>query len=104
MVSTKIFFGTGSDWPNAKGLSRKHIIEGTKGGWGGRGREGWRRKHPAGLLLGLPSQAWALSGGAHGPCRPLPLLLQRPCSACKWTMWTSSTATDQTPTPLLRRR
>lgn len=31
VVSTKIFFGTGSDKPNTKGLSRKHIIEGTKG-------------------------------------------------------------------------
>ncbi|KAL4420259.1 hypothetical protein ABPG77_003438 [Micractinium sp. CCAP 211/92] len=30
VVSTKIFFGTGSSAPNARGLSRKHIIEGTK--------------------------------------------------------------------------
>lgn len=31
MVATKVFFGTGnSDEPNARGLSRKHIIEGAK--------------------------------------------------------------------------
>ncbi|GAB4814365.1 hypothetical protein N2152v2_001411 [Parachlorella kessleri] len=30
VVTTKIYFGTGSKWPNATGLSRKHIIEGTK--------------------------------------------------------------------------
>lgn len=30
VVSTKIFFGTGGKAPTAKGLSRKHIIEGTK--------------------------------------------------------------------------
>lgn len=28
VISTKLFFGTGSDKPNAKGLSRKHIHEG----------------------------------------------------------------------------
>lgn len=33
VVSTKVFFGTGSNSPNGRGLSRKHIIEGTKGGW-----------------------------------------------------------------------
>ncbi|KAI3428542.1 hypothetical protein D9Q98_007364 [Chlorella vulgaris] len=30
VLTTKIFFGTGSDAPTSKGLSRKHIIEGTK--------------------------------------------------------------------------
>jgi len=30
VISTKVFFGTGRDDPNQKGLSRKHIIEGTK--------------------------------------------------------------------------
>ncbi|GAA5848467.1 hypothetical protein JCM8547_004523 [Rhodosporidiobolus lusitaniae] len=30
VVSTKVFFGTGKSDPNQKGLSRKHIIEGTK--------------------------------------------------------------------------
>lgn len=30
VVSTKIFFGTGSSAPNTKGLSRKHIVEGTQ--------------------------------------------------------------------------
>lgn len=30
VLSTKIFFGTGSKEPNTKGLSRKHIIEGLK--------------------------------------------------------------------------
>lgn len=32
VLTTKIYFGTGSDAPTSKGLSRKHIIEGTKGG------------------------------------------------------------------------
>jgi len=30
VISTKVFFGTGKADPNQKGLSRKHIIEGTK--------------------------------------------------------------------------
>lgn len=30
VISTKVFFGTGRKDPNQKGLSRKHIIEGTK--------------------------------------------------------------------------
>lgn len=30
VVATKIFFGTGGKSPNARGLSRKHIIEGLK--------------------------------------------------------------------------
>ncbi|CEQ39785.1 SPOSA6832_01335 [Sporobolomyces salmonicolor] len=30
VISTKVFFGTGKSDPNQKGLSRKHIIEGTK--------------------------------------------------------------------------
>ncbi|GAA5968022.1 hypothetical protein JCM11641_003704 [Rhodosporidiobolus odoratus] len=30
VVSTKVFFGTGKSDPNQRGLSRKHIIEGTK--------------------------------------------------------------------------
>ena len=29
VISTKIFFGTGENNPNGKGLSRKHILEGT---------------------------------------------------------------------------
>ncbi|PRW44395.1 putative voltage-gated potassium channel subunit beta [Chlorella sorokiniana] len=30
VISTKVFFGTGSSAPNTTGLSRKHIIEGTR--------------------------------------------------------------------------
>ncbi|GAA5898978.1 hypothetical protein JCM5296_006977 [Sporobolomyces johnsonii] len=30
VITTKVFFGTGKSDPNQKGLSRKHIIEGTK--------------------------------------------------------------------------
>ena len=37
MRSSQIFFGAGNSSPNAKGLSRKHLIEGTRG----RLREDW---------------------------------------------------------------
>lgn len=30
VLSTKVFFGTGSKEPNTRGLSRKHIVEGLK--------------------------------------------------------------------------
>jgi hypothetical protein len=40
VVSTKLYFGSGSSAPTARGLSRKHIIEGTKGAGGCRARKG----------------------------------------------------------------
>lgn len=30
VLSTKVFFGTGRKEPNTRGLSRKHVVEGTK--------------------------------------------------------------------------
>ena len=53
MPSSQIFFGAGNSSPNAKGLSRKHLIEGTRGRLRGLRSRMWHEtRSPCILLMG----------------------------------------------------